>query len=419
MFLCHLNIYGQSNIYTLEQCIEMAKQANPNIKANKINQEILKLNYQAAKNEYLPTVEANIRRSYNWGLFIDPATNVLSNFSSQVYSGSLYSEIEVFNGGRIYHTAEQNRLLYEASGFENKALDMQIGLEITQLYYKIYTTKQLILNNQTQLNRSRILLTKVQKQMALGIVSKKDELSIATDISAKELKLLKAIGDYNIYIKTLKAKLNIEDTTDIAFNFDNLSAENPERFLFVKYIKDSLSPQIKSLAFQLEANQHAIKVAQSAKYPILSIGGGFTTRSSNLIQTELNTQFSNNLSKIAFFNLKIPVFNKNLNNINIKRQQLYTQFIQYKMENMKYTIKNSESTERAELESMKNTYLKYQEQLALYKQQYELAEKAFELGTINFYEYQFSKNNYIDIQNQAAVLRCEILYKKVLWEKYL
>ncbi|MBI3232933.1 MAG: TolC family protein [Bacteroidetes bacterium] len=412
-------IAQNSTTYNLEQCIEKAKASNPLMKQWTVNRELLKLNYQAAKNEYLPAVEANIRRSYNWGLFIDPATNILSNFSSQVYSGSLYSEVEVFNGGRIYHTIEQNRLLYEASGYDKKAAEMQVALTITKLYYELFSTNQIISNTQIELTRSKNLYTRIKKQIALGLLTKKDELNILTDISQKELNLLSAQGNYRTLLKTIQVNMGLTETENITFDFGTLNNITPESMVLDKIIKDTLSPQIKSYNYQIQASEHSLKAIQAAKYPILSIGGGLTTRSSNLLQTELGTQFSNNLSKVAFFNLKVPIFSKNLNNINIERQKLTIQLLNYKIETLKFNYSNTETSERLELENTIKVYIKYKEQINLIQQQLNLAEKSYELGTITFYEYQMAKNNFIDIQNKMALIKSELLYKKELWEKYL
>lgn len=408
----------QASAQSLDSLTRCALRNHPDIRRYETIKELAYLNLKSAERLYYPTLEANFRRSYNWGLFIDPATNILSNYASQVYSGSLYGEWEIFSGGRIYHTIEQNRQLYMASGFDYDAAVLTIKLEVSKLYFRLYTGRQLIRNAEFQLTKSMMVLRRMQQLEADGMMSAKDVLNAETETAGKELSVLKYKNAYRSDLLILESLCGLDlpiDTPD----FSGIPGLPPDGWKLMPIIKDSLSPALKSLDAQFQASLEEEKTIRAAAFPTLTIGGGMTTRSSSLLQVETGQQFSNNLSRTAFFNLRIPIYNKGLNSVEIKKQQTGRQILIRKKEGMSFQYRMSELTQRSELINLQDEYQKTIEIYKLSQRKAALTEKAWEAGAATWIEWQLARTAWYEWQNKLTALECDFYFRKYLWEHFL
>ena len=66
--LTYQKLIGQSKVWTLEECIELAIEKNISVKQGQLNYEDALIDKKTAKANFLPTINFNANHSWNIGL---------------------------------------------------------------------------------------------------------------------------------------------------------------------------------------------------------------------------------------------------------------------------------------------------------------------------------------------------------------
>ena len=99
--------------WTLEQCISYAKENNLQVKQMELGEQQAENNLQAAKMEYLPSVNASMGHNMSWGRSVNlNDLEIVENKLSQSSSMSLSASLPLFEGLR----KQNNIKAYNKSG---------------------------------------------------------------------------------------------------------------------------------------------------------------------------------------------------------------------------------------------------------------------------------------------------------------
>ncbi len=370
--------FGQDSSLNLDACLRLAFEKNTEVLVAQKQAELAKNNTEATRYNYLPTVEANARRSYNWGLFIDPATNVLSNFSTQVYSGSLYATAELFNGGKYFYVTQQQKALEEAVKWNTENVKFNLGLGIIDNYFKVRLAKEKLKLSEISIARAEAILKNVKKLIEAGTKTKLDLLAAEGNVLSAKSQAIQYQKEFEVNSVTLYYATNV---ASFALN-EPLQSEVKKSSLADKASEWSGSfPNSKLLAAQNLYFQQSIRLAKAMNFPVLTVQGGFTTRSSSLIQLEVGSQFSNNLSRAFAFNLQIPIFNKFQNKFAYQSAQINYEINEAKLKDAERRSDKINALLQVEMIAAENGYASRILQLSLAEQEYSATTILYENGT--------------------------------------
>ncbi len=376
--ICPLFCFGQDSSLTLDACLRLAFEKNTEVLIAQKQAELAKNNTEATRYNYLPTVEANARRSYNWGLFIDPATNVLSNFASQVYSGSLYATAELFNGGKYFYLTQQQKALEEAAKWNTENVKFNIGLGIIDNYFKTRLAKEKLKLAEISIARAEAILKNVKKLIEAGTKTKLDLLAAEGNVLSAKSQAIQYQKEFELNSVTLYFATN---TASFALN-EPLQSEFAKKKLVENATDWSGSfPNARYLTAQNLYLQQTMRLAKAMNFPLLTVQGGFTTRSSSLIQLEVGSQFNNNLSRAFAFNLQIPIFNKFQNKFAYQSAQINYEINEAKLKDAARKSDRINALLQVEMIAAENGYASRKLQLALAEQEYAAAERLYQNGT--------------------------------------
>lgn len=385
----------------------------------RIQKEMAQVKMQYANANYLPSINGTARNTYNAGLFIDPSTNLLSSFNSQVYALALTADWTLLNGGYNYYYTRQQEALLQSADYKLNWQERQAGLTVFPLVYSILQAEIQSNYIAQQLDYQQKLLAQLEKQVAEGVRPKRDLVSQEAELALlkarqKQLDLLVAkqllelrwwAGVDAQTILLLPAVESLEKTPLFSLSFP--SDTQAKSF-----------PLLNGLQSDISASEWYIKQLQALRYPSLSLSGGLVTRSSSLIQLELSDQFNRNLSKYISFSLNVPVFNRFQTTQQIKLAQLNKAYLMQTSYKQARNFQLQMLQNKIDFEGEKAIYQALKAQEEALNTQLVFDQKQFLLGLIPFNQYRQSMMALYDNKAQQfqSLAKCWALYSQT---KYL
>jgi outer membrane protein TolC len=310
---------------------------------------------------------------------------------------------------------QQNKALRQSAAMDAQAVLYNLSLNVIQYYYQALMAQEVIVIAQRQLAQSQKLYTAVKKQIDAGLMTTRDLLNMESQVSQKETDLFQSETQLKQAYNNLKQLLNISSNEPIKLKTVSLNSLQIQPNILDSNFN---LPQLKSLEFQLLAADQSIEMAAAAKYPVLSLSAGLTTRSSNLIQLELGQQFSNNLSKTIAFSLRVPLFNKFQNDMNIRNAQLNKQLLALQVKSFKNQQYNKQRNLVLDVENDRKNLDNLAKQQNYLDKELAFAEKSFQLGTSTYNEYFQVQTRNQNVQIDRLKAQINLQYKLLLFDTY-
>ncbi|MFN3404805.1 MAG: TolC family protein [Cytophagaceae bacterium] len=416
-------VFAQDNIvWTLDDCLDHALKNNYTVQQFIWQREKAGINYRMARNNYLPEVQGRVRDMNNWGLFVDPATNQLTNRNTEIYTASVEGEVQLFNGGYNYYNAKERQALFDASGSDLEIINNEISLLIISAYYRVLFSQEQVKISELQLEQAKKQYELVRGLVANGVLHKRDQLQMESEVAQREVVVTNANNNL------LRSRLLLRQT--MGFTVDENVEVSPEQ---MPGIPDSLSlksfedlcknasvilPDISSAEARLNAANFRYKAARAMLYPTLSLSAGVITRSSSLLQIEQRTQFRQNLSQFIAFNLYVPVFTRfdRINNTNLSRIDVRIQENQVKKTNLE--IEQRVQSAYLDLVAAHKTFKAVTKKLESLDSEYNYAVKSYNLGIINVTEYNYISNMFRNAQQEKLQAEYDYYVKKKILDFY-
>lgn len=400
--------------WDLKKIMESARENNPELRSLKLEGDKAEINYKAALNNYYPDLEAQLKSGNNYGLLIDPTTNVLFFGSTFMNSIQLNSTFNLFRG---YYNRFQKALTSEemntATYLFNKRFN-EISLELTFYYYQAWFAHENAILQKKNLENYNKRKKFIEGSIQNEVMHKRNIYNVGYLIAQAEAEIVtfENTEQKNKAILLKLAGINVQDTAAIYYN----DAEEPEtRILDVSAVVEQARknfPDVKVGASQVVNAEYAYRIARSARYPELLIEGQLGTKTStNKLNEPFGTQLNNNKNQYIGLSLNIPIF-KN------------------------YSLKQAEDIAALDIEVAKNearnlmleldnnvyqAVIDYNNALKLYQtnvrlneaalQEYDYAVRLFDVGNMGLFEFTDIAERHIEAQEALLQAKFDCLLK--------
>lgn len=265
-------IQGQEKLLSLHEAIAIG--------TTKSNQAILadtkvktsEWELKTVKNNQLPSVslsgqffkltQANVKGDLipNSGSGID---------INQLAIGQANATIPVFNGFKIQNSIKASKNLNQAEVKNAAHTKEQIALYVTQLYFGLYKTQQMIELTEDYLKSAKQRVSDFQALEDNGLLAHNDLLKSKLQESDIELTLATAKKNNSVLNFQLVNFLQLEEGTKITISNDEFGS-------FESISDNSIQRNdLEALSFQEEAAKNNIKIAQGNYYPTFNLMGGY------------------------------------------------------------------------------------------------------------------------------------------------
>ena len=410
-------------IWSLEDCIDYALKNNISLKQSELNIELNKNEYFQSKMELLPSVNISNSFNNNRGRYINPFTNEFDEEVSSSLNLSYNSNFSLFNGfkniNQIKKAANESlKSIYDLESAQNDLIS-----SIALSYLQILFNEELFQTSQSQLDLTKNQENRIKTLVEAGSIARGELLNIQSQLASEEQQLIQAENQLNL------SKLQLAQLLELD-HYENLNVLKLDIKVPIFKIQNNINTDyaialnkqssIKSSELQINSAIYEHKIAKANYLPNLSIGHRISTLYLDNVNDmfTFNEQLENNQQSAIYLSLNIPIFNK--------------WSVRNSVAQSKIQIENSQlNAQQAKNQLRKNMEQAYADQLAAYKK-YQATQKAviafkeafiyinerYELGMVNSYEFNESKNKLITAESDELRAKYDLIFKVKLYEFY-
>ncbi len=420
------NILQHNNtekVWSLQECIDYAHEHNIDIQMNQARIQQQEINLNTTRNQRLPDLSANVGQRFSFGRTPSGYDNTYQDRNSSSLSWSVSTSVPLFTGFRITNEIAKAKLDLETVAAELENMKETVEVTILSSYLQILYNKELlsIANEQAELSREQ--LTRIKKMHEHGRASESLIHEAESQIANDELSVIEAESELQLSILALTQILELPTPK----GFD---VEEPKENVYFRlihkpnmiYEKALISrPSIQAEELRLKSHEKNIKIAQSAYFPTLSLGAGYSNnyyKINGFDNTAFSTQLKNNRSEYFGLNLNIPIFNRLSTRNNVRSAKLNVLLQKLQLENTKKSLYK-------EIQQAYYNALTSEKRYKAAESAYKSAEKAFSFmteklnsGRATMYEYYDSKTIMAKALSNRTQAKYNFIFRKKILEFY-
>jgi outer membrane protein len=422
--------FAQQNQWSLEECLKQAEKTNLGIQEAIINKEKQKIRLSSARLFFLPSLDANLKQGNNWGLFIDPTTNLLTDAFNNNLNGFFSSSIDLFSGFRNRHilALNHNRLSYADLVYKQRY--NQVYSVVVNQYFRALLAQEQFNNSQERLKQLTVQRSLVEKMVKNGIHHQRDLYTMDYLIATEERQMVAVENDYQNAILTLMQSVGLQTSSlieitalDINHTLELVTIPEAEELgTLVNNAQDQL-PESHISRQDMKAMELQKQIQQSYLYPRIFAEGRIGTFISSINPVPSSEQVNRNFFQHVGVGIHIPLFARFTlkNNIAIAGLDVEAAKITYDRTNM--LVEQRVMTAYLNMKSASKNYQAVVKQLNAITEEYKYAVKLFELGSISLVDYGEIRNRFVIVQSEALQAKYDLVLKmsdaELLQGKYI
>jgi len=460
-------VFGQDtqvDKWSLEECIEYALDNNLSVKQGEFNVDDSEVQFRQSKGGMYPT--ANMGGGYTnlWGRSIDPTTNRFTNDRIQSLGLQLSANYTLYGGSQRRNSVKQNRLNMASSNFDLEKAKNDVMLNVTLEFLTVVLNIELFENAQLQREITKSQLETTSKQVAVGTLPLSSELDLIAQVESNEVQVINAENNVRIAYLRLKQMLLLPADTPFEIEIPDVDRINidqePVTANSVYQEAQKIMPEVKSVDMQVESAEVGVKIARGGMDPILSLAGNMYTNYSSArtqrildgdptLQTipigyvivpdpfnqelpvftdievpltedyTIPTQLQDNWSYSMSLNLYIPIFNGLQSKSQHQRAKIYSEQTRILAQQTRQNLRQAIELAYTDAQAAAKTYNASIRQVESLTESFRAAEKSYNLGAMNIYDYQVSSNNLFMARSDLLRAKYNYIFMTKVLDFYL
>lgn len=414
--------------WTLRQCIDYAIEHNISIRrtANTAEQSAVSVN--TAKWARLPNLSGSAGQSWNWGrteTYVkgdDGKTEsvVYTNTSSNSTSLSLSTNIPIFTGLEIPNQYALAKLNLKAAIADLEKAKEDISINIASAYLQVLFDQELYQVALGQVELSKEQLARISRLAELGKASPAEVAEAKARVAQDEMNAVQADNNYQLALLDLSQLIELETPEGFtlsapATELDLVALTPPDE---VYQIALTSKADIQAAQYRLEGSKHSIRIAQSAFYPQLSLGGSLSTNYYSSLNRSFSQQMDNNFKKYVGFNLSVPIFNRFATRNRVRTARLQQENYSLQLDNTKKTLyKEIQQAWHTALAS-ESKYTSSSTATNASAESFKLMSEKYDNGKATAVEYNEAKQNLMKAQSDELQAKYEYLFRTKILDFY-
>ncbi len=427
---------AQTKLWTLEDCINYAFDNNIQIKQSELGVESADYDYKQKKLSLIPSLNAGANYNFGWGRSIDMATYKYTNNNTQQSYFNLSSEVTLFNGLQQLNSIRQKEFDYLAQKYNYEKIRNDMSLNIALAYLSILFNTELVGNAERQVEITRQQIDRTQKQVDAGTVARGNLLDIEAQGATEEANLVDKKNRLSLAYLDLMQLLDLKasDTFDIdkpelEVN-PNATKMVPPEMIYNKAL--GIMPEIKSAEYKLNSAEKTVSISKGARWPILSMNGGYGTNYSDQIRKSYDPtdpgfnetkpfgdQWIDNRNITMGFRLSIPVFNGYQVSTRVKQSKINYENATLNLQLEKNQLRKKIEQAYADAVAAYQTYLARKKSLESLQESFKYSQEKFDVGMVNGTDYNLAKIKLSSAESDLTTSKYDYIFKTRILDFYL
>lgn len=421
-----------SNRLNLQQCIDIARQNNIQIRQGQLTVANGDLQLHQARLNRLPSAIFQANQSLNGGRSVNPQDNTFVQQTIKSSNYQLNTSVTLYNGMVLQNTIRQNELILQAGQQELNATTNNVSLTVAQNYLNVLTGTEQLAIAQRQADVTRAQLDRTQKLVSAGSAPEANLYELRATLASNELDIVNAQNTFDLAKVALLQAMNVPINQD--FEVEPINVPDPGLNPYdasVQQLFDVSSaslPEIKGADLRVRSANLGVQVAKGGLYPTLSLNGNLNTIYSSAASTpnlssvtqqtigfftdpitgtqipinapvpgrtgvSYGNQLNNNFSQSVSLFLRVPIFQGNLSRNRITTAKIQQQNAELTALNTRLTLRQQIETAYTNMRAGANRYKATQAQVASLERAFQIAESRLNAGAINATDYSIAKTN--------------------------
>jgi|TARA_B000000532_G_scaffold17737_1_gene12410 outer membrane protein len=458
LIFCFLSftINAQVKKYTLLECVNIALEKNIRIQQSEFDLEGADIDKGDAIGNFLPRINAQSQHIWNNGLSQNITNGLIENLTTQFSSFGGNLGVTLFSGKQNINQLARANLNIISRQYQLEDMKDDISLFVANSYLQVMFNKEFEQVQRYQLEIAKQELERTQLRISAGVQTQAEIYEIEANLASQEQALVQSENATRLSLISLAQSLLITDyenfdIADVNFNvpLSQILLEKPKK-IFEKSL--TLRNDIKVAATNIEIAKTDIDLAKGALLPTLSAFYNYNTRISysdrfietgNFIETPIGVvkengslvvtqfperaitdplsfgdQFRQNDGHSYGLALNIPIFNGLSIKNNIKRRKLNLKRSETQFEQTKLDLENTINQAYNNAEGAFKFYEASEKTLKARKEAYFIAEKQFEAGVLNSYDFIQIKQRYDIAASDNVRAKYDYIFKLKVLEFY-
>ena len=431
------------------------------MKRSIINEQLQKVGYNQSLHQQAPTLNVFSNYGNNYGRSIDPTTNTFISNNSNFSGISASSNMNLFSGFSVRNNIKRSKALLEKSVFDLENTKNNVMLSVVSAYLNVLLNTDRLDNARFQLQSTQEQLNRTNKLVDAGSIAITNKLNLEAQLAGDELALIQQENNYRLTILQLKQLLLLETQKEIKIikpvvelSPSTVIDSDPNEIFNLAV---SLLPEIKSAEKNAQSSLYDLRISRSGRYPSISVSSNFSSNYSSFANRErefydgfsmqpttigfltnnpLETvsslslvpnvvgsdkdftileQWKDYLSKSLSFSISIPIFNRYQTSANIKRAKLNKEIADIGVIEARNQVRQTIETSFNDALAASKSYSASQKQVRALEESFRIIKSQYNLGSVNYTEYQISNNNLVRATNDLLSSKYDYIFKlKVL-----
>lgn len=409
--------------WSLDDCMKYAVEHATEVKREVVNARQRKQDYQHAVAGFLPTVTGGVQGQYAWGRNIDPETNTYNNVTTFNNYYQLYAELNVFDGFATINALKQAKLSrdYSATAMQKIQDDRAIG--VMQKYVDAAYAEASIRIASEKLNESKRMLAKMKRLYELGEKGRPDVVQMESQVAEDEYNLTHQENVAKQSLLALKSAMNFPVDEELKLAALAKTQKKNQESLPVNYETvyqgfQHISPDLKSVEYEVERARYDYKIAKGRLLPSLSLGGGISTNYyKNLSQKGqydgFASQFHNNQGEYLALTLSIPIYNSDRWH-SVKKARNDWQLAQVNLEETRRKLHDQIAQAVMDAEGYAKELHQMQKKVASDSLAYHMSSRKFEEGMLSTFDLHTAAQTLLESRIKELQMQMLLIIKQRL-----
>ncbi len=449
--------------WTLREIVDYAVSNNLTVKRSLYGVETGEINFLQSKMAMLPTLNASGSYSGNWGRTINPATNNFTENRTVTSNLSASASLLLWNGFRLFYSMKQSDAELDAANEDLIKARNDVILNVITLYLNVVFNKELLAVAQFQVKSTKEQLDRTKKLSDAGSVPKADVLNLDAQFATNELNVIQRENDLNLSLLQLKQALQLPASTSMDVELPQIDIEAEAAITKsaeeIFEIATMSMPEIKAAELRKKSSSYAYQSAKGNLYPRLSANGSFSTLYSDQFQRffsdgtsttgyptigyvngdisqpvqgpnqitvpggelrvpGITDQYRDNRGRSVGLTLQIPVFNGLQSRSSIQRAAINRELADITLLETKNSLRQIVETAYNNAQAAIKTYQSTDKQVKSRDEAFRMTKQRFNLGAVNFVDYQIAENNLFQAQSDLLRAKYDFIFRKKVLDFY-
>ncbi|MBR6283564.1 MAG: TolC family protein [Muribaculaceae bacterium] len=423
----HDSIAVQHPTWTLQQCIERAKQESLTLKRGRISVQQAQENVLNARDSRLPSVSFSTSQGLSYRPF--QASTLTLNGDQVVsvnhktsYSGNygINASMPLYDGGKTKNTIRQQELNTQIAQLAVDASEMTLEEDITRTYVQILYAQEAIKQDQEQITLAEQQLTRSQALFKAGLLNRADVSQLESQLATDRYQLVNDEMSRDDYKLQLKQMLELDgdyalELADPQLTDDVLAPLPAKADVYAAAL--ALRPEIRSKQLSIDRSDIDIELAQASKRPTINAQASSSTNNSSgagNMFSQLKDQWNNAIG----VSVSVPIYDHRSTQHAVAKARLDKENARLEMAEAEKSLWKTIEAYWQQATSSQQRFIAAQEKVAAAQTSYELTSEQFRLGLKNIIELTTDKTQLITAQQQMLQAKYMAILNTALLRYY-